>query len=1047
MKQLASAIVLAAPWLLAAQHSQTIEGNPNWILVPPHEVLTSANFFDRYSAQLGIASDDMILQEEWADRLGTTHYRFDQHHLGLPVDGAQFILHESGGRVVKGNGRLVKGISGSPVATVSSEEALQRALSRIDAKSFLWQSEAAESQLRRIRNDPNASYFPTPGLVWFDKGFSQDASKYFLAWKVEVNTMQPLGRHDVYVDAVTGSVAHVINKSGHTDVPGIAHTKYSGTQSFITDSVAPGSYRLRESSRGNGIETYNMEQQVDYLLAVDFTDADNDWDNVNPQQDEAATDAHWGMEMTYDYYLQKFGRNSLNDSGMTMISYVHYDQNYANAFWNGSFMTFGDGGSGYTAFTALDVVAHEATHGVTQFSANLIYQDEPGALNESFSDIFGAAVEFWATPALGDWLVGEEMGPPLRSMSNPKQFGDPGTYLGTGWVTGPFDNGGVHTNNGVQNHWYYILSEGDTGTNDFGHSYAVSGIGIDAASRIAYRNLTTYLTQSSQYADARLGAIQAAEDLYGPCSPEVVQTSAAWFAVGVGFTMQDKDLWAMDLLSPITACGLSNAETVTARMRYNGCAVPINAGDTIPMAFRVDGGAITHDTLFVSSSINGGDTITFTFDQAADLSTVGTHLIDVWSSLVGDPQPLNDSLRGLEITHVLQQNVDVGVVGVAAPTSSCHLDGNETIVLELEFFGCDSLPTATPIGVGYRVNGGSAVSSSFTLPQTAYPGVPFTAVVTGTSDLSAYDVYTIDAWTAFGPDFLNANDTLFGHIVEKPLDIASKWIRFEEAIAVKDSFYEFTGSQAAVGTHPSAASSGSLGLRMTGGDVLNAIDLIEGIPDGTNNFDLNAAFGAEVCFCVDASAWTSAYLQFDLKQTFSPVYELYLGDPLPDASSFRVKVNGNQLGPIHTPVTTTADPFATHQLDLNAHAGSFFELCFETRCYFHPSFDPTAPLGQGDQSKLDNLIVSRYPVGIDRMKEPVVALYPNPSSGSFTVQLAGFTGGQLEVMDAVGRPVITRDLAGSKEEFTLPSPSSGLYVARFLDDSGRFVGAVPLLIQ
>lgn len=1047
MKHVTAIILIAIPAVLTSQGLQPVESDPNWITVPAEVSISPEQFFNRYEEQIGLSpADELRLRQAWSDQLGFTHYRYEQYHNGVKVDGAQLVLHARDGRVEKGNGRLVIDLPGSVTPSTGSDEALTSSMSRVNAKSYLWQSEAAEQQLKRIRNNANATYYPTPELVWFDPYFTQVGANYTLAWKIELNTMDPLGRFEVYVSASTGEVLHVINKSGHTDVPGVAHTKYSGTQAIVTDSVAPGQYRLRESSRGNGIETYNMLEQIDYQQAVDFTDADNDWNNVNPQQDEAATDAHWGMEMTYDYYWQKFGRNSLNDSGMTMISYVHYDQNYANAFWNGAFMTFGDGGSGFTAFTCVDIVAHEATHGVTEFSAQLIYQNEPGALNESFSDIFGAAVEFWATPSLADWLVGEDVGPPLRSMSNPKAYGDPSTYLGTGWVTGPFDNGGVHTNSGVQNHWFYILSVGDTGQNDFGHNYAVAGVGIDAAAAIAYRSLTTYLTPTSQYADARLGAIQAAEDLYGPCSFEVTQTSAAWFAVGVGFTIQDYDLWAADLLSPVTACGLSNAETVTVRMRYNGCALPINVGDTIPMAYRVDGGVAVLDTLIVSSPVNGGDTITFTFSQPADLSTVGLHHIDVWSSFGTDPQPLNDSLIAVEVTHILQQNVDIGVVAVLAPTSSCHLDAAESVTVQLQFFGCDSMPAGTSIGIGYRVNGGTPVSSNFILAQTAYPGIPFPAMVIGPSDLSAYDVYTIDAWTAFGPDFLNTNDTLFGYVVEKPLDVAGRWIGFEKTIVV-DSFYEVFGSQASVARHSSAASSGNQGLRMTGGDVLNAIDSIDGIPDGTNNFDLNAAFGGKACFCVDASSWASAFLQFDLKQVFSPLYELYLGDPLPDASSFRVLVNGTQVGPIYTPTTTTLDPFTTHVVDLNLHAGTFFEVCFETRCYFHPNFDPTAPLGQGDQAKLDNVIVTQHPVGVEAVDAPHVQLYPNPNDGEFVLHAEGLGDGKVEIVDVLGTIVYSHHYPGGATTVKLPDATPGVYLIRISDDAANLISALPIVIQ
>ncbi|HLP19377.1 MAG TPA: M4 family metallopeptidase, partial [Chitinophagales bacterium] len=143
-------------------------------------------------------------------------------------------------------------------------------------------------------------------------------------------------------------------------------------------------------------------------------------------------------------------------------------------------------------------------------------------------------VEWYADSTVANWLIGEDIGAPFRSMSNPNTYGDPDTYGGTNWYTGTGDNGGVHINSGVQNHWYYRLSVGGTGTNDIGNAYNVTAIGRNKATRIAWRNDVVYLTSTSDYADARFYAIQSANDLYGVCSQEAISTTRAWYAVGVG---------------------------------------------------------------------------------------------------------------------------------------------------------------------------------------------------------------------------------------------------------------------------------------------------------------------------------------------------------------------------------------------------------------------------------------------------------------------------------------------------------------------------------
>ena len=208
-------------------------------------------------------------------------------------------------------------------------------------------------------------------------------------------------------------------------------------------------------------------------------------------------------------------------------------------------MTYGDGdGSTFDPLVGLDVVGHEIAHAVTERTSGLVYQNESGALNESFSDIFGTAIEFYKEGAAGDWLIGEDFdvqnGVGFRSMENPNAEGDPDTYGGTNWKSNSLfpnladDYGGVHSNSGVQNYWFYVLTVGKTGTNDNNDAYSVQGIGIEKAAAIAYRNNATKLTSNSDYADARNGAIASAIELYGANSQEVISTTNAWYAVGVG---------------------------------------------------------------------------------------------------------------------------------------------------------------------------------------------------------------------------------------------------------------------------------------------------------------------------------------------------------------------------------------------------------------------------------------------------------------------------------------------------------------------------------
>jgi PKD repeat protein len=205
-----------------------------------------------------------------------------------------------------------------------------------------------------------------------------------------------------------------------------------------------------------------------------------------------------------------------------------------NAFWNGSVMTYGDGDNTHTPLSTVDICAHEITHGLTSYTCDLNYQDESGAINEAFSDIFAVCVEFYAVPEYADWTIGEDIGNAFRSVSDPNSHGLPDTYQGDYWHFDASDNGGVHTNMGPLCYWFYMLSEGDSGVNDNGDSYNIDPLGMEAAAEITHRLQTVYLTNTSEYLDARFYAIQAAVDFYGACSDEVAVVTDAFYAIGVG---------------------------------------------------------------------------------------------------------------------------------------------------------------------------------------------------------------------------------------------------------------------------------------------------------------------------------------------------------------------------------------------------------------------------------------------------------------------------------------------------------------------------------
>lgn len=457
------------------------------------------------------------------DPLGFSHDKYQQYYNGIKVEFSTFTLHSKAGVITSMTNSLtdIKELNTTP--SLGANQAFNYAIAKVGASRYLWQNEQ-ESQL--------ANYEMPQGELVIFPVLENVTKENRLAYKFDIYATEPLYRADVYVDAVTGEILLENKKIHHANVPASGNSLYNGNVSFTADN-ASGPYRLRQTADGNGIQTYDMNNGTNYNSASDITSGSTSFNHPTGVQ------AHFGAEKTHQYFSSKHNRNSYNNAGAIIRSYVSYSNNYVNAFWDGSRMTYGDGdGVNYGPLVSLDIVGHEITHGVTEYSANLVYSYQSGALNESFSDIFGESIENYASGS-NDWLMGDQIGAggsggALRSMSNPNAYGDPDTYLGTNWYSGAGDNGGVHYNSGVQNFWFYLLTVGGSGTNDNGDSYTVAGIGMDKAAAIAYRNLAVYLSTNSQYSDARNGAIQAAIDLYGAGSAEEIATTNAWYAVGVG---------------------------------------------------------------------------------------------------------------------------------------------------------------------------------------------------------------------------------------------------------------------------------------------------------------------------------------------------------------------------------------------------------------------------------------------------------------------------------------------------------------------------------
>ena len=658
----------------AQKKQSTPTAKPSQLRVKLGKVYTANQKDLLFKEHLNTRNEDKIVfVKSETDRLGFTHERYQQYYKNIKVDFATPIVHVKNGEIKSLSGEFYQIENLNTTPQISKEAAFQRAVSSIGASSYMWQD---------TRNARLINYTKPEGELVILPGYLIGKKEDKLAFKFDIYATQPISRGFVYVDAKNGEVLfynaiikHIDKfsskhkKSGSKEkttniadkilVAGSAATRYSGTRSIET-STATGGYILSDNTRGNGIHTYDLNESTNYTSAVDFTDNDNNWTAAewdNTAKDNGALDAHWGAEMTYDYWSTKHNRNSFDGAGAAINSYVHYNVAYDNAFWDGSRMTYGDGSSNGTVgngtfdiLTSLDVAAHEIGHAVCTNTANLAYQKESGAMNEAFSDIWAAAVESFAAPEKSVWLIGEDIerrttSASLRSMSNPKAEGQPDTYGGTNWVnpnctpSSTNDYCGVHTNSGVLNHWFYILSVGKSGTNDIGSAYSVTGIGIDKAAQIAFRIESVYMSANSTYADARTFGIQSAEDLYGVGSPEVIATTNAFYAVGIGLEYGNNSLvYCASKGTTVTDEYIGNVQIGTIN---NASGSGNGYSDFTAISTDLNKGAsvtITITPTWTATVYSEGYSVWIDYNQDGDFADAGEQ---VWSKAASQTTPVS----------------------------------------------------------------------------------------------------------------------------------------------------------------------------------------------------------------------------------------------------------------------------------------------------------------------------------------------------------------------------------------------------------------------
>lgn len=496
----------------------------------------STEYLKDLTGVLGLkdASTEFIAQRVQTDGQNRFHVRMNQFYNNVPVHGAEVIVHlNEFGEGVAFNGKYLKLNENFDVnASITSQAALERVKS--DAAVKFRTHGLNENEKHFVQYDEPQSIL----CIYESKGITSiPVLAYHIVFCPSVSK-----RLEYFVDAHTGNVLYSANTVCFVDGPKTAsandlngvsrtiNTYQKGATFFLLDvtrSMFDGPASVLPDEPVGGILTIDMNNTFgDNTSVKHVTTSNNVWANTK------AVSAHFNAGAAFEYYKTQHSRNSIDGAGGTVFSIINVPDSETgaamdNAFWNGKFMCYGNGDVAFKPLAgAMDVAGHEMTHGVVQNTANLEYQGESGAINESMADVFG----FLMDPT--DYLIGEDVvkasafpSGALRSLSDPHNGGTSLSDAGfqpkhmNEKYSGTEDNGGVHINSGIPNHAFFKYAEATT---------------KDKAAKVYYKALNDYLTKSSQFIDLRLAVIKAATDLFGAGSNEVTQAGLAFDAVGIG---------------------------------------------------------------------------------------------------------------------------------------------------------------------------------------------------------------------------------------------------------------------------------------------------------------------------------------------------------------------------------------------------------------------------------------------------------------------------------------------------------------------------------
>lgn len=997
------------------------DANQNWY-IPSKSISNKTDIAASLTDYLNLSENNSfnaISKKLAADRW--THSKFQQEYNGIKVLGATILVHEFEGQIRSLNGRKedIKDLDTNP--KINTHELTQICISKFPSIFTL---------------DPvPANHFSEPELIIMDRLYPNRSGEFKLAYKTDYDNHDLFVNRRFYIDAITGELILTYDLiQSCVGGKGIAQTLYHGDQEMELEFIE-NAYQLTDNTRGNGIQTISESGRT-------YNDKDNYWEKGSFAQRRGALDIQFGSQKTIDFYKKYFDRDGVDGKNLKLVNKLRDSVFLVNAFWNNTGTLFGIGDSINTGpITSIDIVGHELTHGVTQFTCGLEYLYESGALNEGLSDIFGKSIEQEYDPAGFNWLLGGrpfvKKDTAFRNMADPNHYRNPKFYKGKFWISNSSDNGGVHTNSGVINYWFYILCEGETGTNESGQTYSVDKLGMIPTLKILYDAMDNYLTSTSYYYDVREATLLIAEKNYGKCSKEYINIAEAWKAVGVGKGVNENDVQLVNNKIPQVACkeGLFPVEI---RLVNLSCINSIPKGTDMVFTISVPQKNKIIEYYTTTEDILPGASFVYAFANPARIDR--NISITVEASISNDVDTSNNRTT-MAITKNANSDHDFRSVQIQINGSSCE-NGFLRARVTSNYTGCSPVPKGTIMQLNLSFDN-QVITKKFTTTTTIFPGNQYQSpffnldkVFSGYKKILGvldYDKDTVDTNNSAYFNAVYINNVGFGYLESfsgNEFDSTLLGLKIDSFQTVKIQS-DFINSESIV---------------FTGGNVYNAANKF--IPTNGNNLadfiSSNPKFTSTIYLCVDTKDLSKAKISFDYIQKLGSIpYDSLLNSQTFAAGS-RVQFRNETGGIIDMPIyiqnasREAANQYFEQDIPINGGAISI-EITNITLNGFVDSITSKIDTSS-DLIILDNIKIFKETVKTTEDFNLKLLVEPNPFHDKVRLFVEPAYGKlQYSIINSMGMTVSQGIFNSGWNDLTTSDLSPGNYILRCLNSENKII--------